>query len=292
MMDNSKGQAEPAGISTAETTRPKADHRKIVQVVHKVRAVLDAFSPERPELTFREIREATQLPSTTCFRLLTSLVNEGVLERTGGRYRPGVRLLYWGAAASRGLALQREARPFLQTLRDVTGESACLFVRDGAIRTCIALEESRHSVIRLLYVGQVMPLHAGSAGRVILAFDDEAREQVLAGDLPAFTPYTITDRQILRDEVERVRRQGYAVTREERDVGAASISAPVFGSGGKFLAALGIAGPLVRFTPDAVAAWIPEVVAAARKLSARMGFRGARDGHDGEAGGDFPGSVE
>lgn len=261
-------------------------------MVRKVRAILDAFTPERPELTFREIQAAAQLPSTTCFRLLTSLVAEGVLERNGDGYRPGIRLLYWGAAASSGLASQREARPFLQALRDATGESACLFVRDGTIRTCIALEESRHSVIRLLYVGQVMPLHAGSAGRVILAFDEEARQRVLAGDLPAYTPHTITDRQVLRDELERVRQQGYAVTREERDMGAASISAPVFGSGGRFLAALGIAGPALRFTPETIPAWIPEVTAAARKLSARMGFRCTRDGHDEEAAGDVPCRAE
>ena len=271
-------------MERSRTTSPVSGGNKTVQVVRKVRKILDVFSPEHPELTFREIRQATHLPSTTCLRLLTSLVAEGILERHGDRYRPGVRLLYWGAAASNGLELQREARPFLLHLRDETGESACLFVRDGTVRTCIALEESKHRVVRLLYVGQVMPLHAGSAGRVILAFDPEARQLVMRKqELPSYTPHTITDPQTLSEELDQVRRQGYAVTREERDIGAATVSAPVFGPGGKLLGAIGIAGPAGRFTQEAMTTWIPKVQWAARQLSARMGYRHA-NGADGDGG--------
>jgi IclR family acetate operon transcriptional repressor len=248
----------------------EAPSRKPVLVLRKARQVLDTFTPATPQLTARDVQRRTGLPATTCLRLLQALVEEGFLDRHGDRYTPGVAVLGWARVASDGLDLVAVATPVLAALRDATGESACLYLRHGPHHTCVAVEQTPHAVIHVLRVGQVLPLHAGSAGRVFLAFDRTAPalEQLA---LPSYTERTITDVDRLRETVEGARRDGYAVTIEERSTGAASLSAPVFDAGGELAAVLGIASPVQRFGADLVPGHIAHVTRAAAELSRRLG---------------------
>lgn len=259
-----------------------APGRKPVLVLRKVRQVLDAFTPAEPELTAREVQRRTGLPATTCLRLLQTLVDEGFLDRHESRYRPGLSLLPWARTATEGLNLITVATPVLAELRDRTGESACLFVRHGANHICVAVEQTSHTVVHILRVGQVLPLHAGSAGRVFLAFDPSAAEAIAQPSLPTFTAHTMTERQ-LQDAVESTRRDGYAVSFEERSVGAASLSAPVLNHVGALAAVVGIASPVQRFGADVIPGYATHVTAAAAELSRRLGYRasgGAESGDD------------
>lgn len=263
------GMAKHADLSGASTS--KSPSVKPVQVVQKARRVLDAFSLERPQLALPEIARAAGLPTSTCFRLLQTLTAEGFLDRDGDRYRPGVGLLQWAALVPAGRDLIAAAQPILDRLRDGTGESACLYVRDGLLRTCVAVAPTRHNVVRQLYVGKVMPLAAGSGGKVLIAYDPELIDEVLSGELNAYTPTTIADPTRLAAHLAEVRDCGYAVSFEERDVGASSISAPVRDVHGRVIAALGIAAPTQRLNPQTAASLINPTIAAAASLSAAMG---------------------
>jgi IclR family acetate operon transcriptional repressor len=258
--------------STNERTASESlSGRKPVLVLHKARQVLDAFTAGGPQLTAREVQQETGLPATTALRILHSLVDEGFVERTGDRYRLGLSLLRWARTATEALHLVEVATPVLAALRDRTGESACLFVRHGGHHACIAVEQTPHPVIQILRVGQVLPLHAGSAGRVFLAYDDAAAADLPTPALPAFTEHTLTTPQQLDRAVGQARRDGYAVSVEERSVGAASVSAPVLDYTGALAAVLGIAGPVQRFGDEAVSSYVRHVVAAADDLSRRLG---------------------
>jgi IclR family transcriptional regulator, acetate operon repressor len=204
-------------------------------------------------------------------------VREGFLDRYDDTYRVGLGLVRWAAPGTFGLDLVRLTRPVLQQLRDETGETACLYVRDGAYRTVISLAESRHPVVRLFVVGMVMPLHAGSAGKIFLAFDPTARKDAVAHGLCRYTPRTVVDIDLLTEQLEQVRMDGYAASFEERDLGAASISAPVYGLTGEVVAAIGIGAPTQRLSPADVPTLAPIVVEAAAQASHRLGYRpGAR----------------
>jgi IclR family acetate operon transcriptional repressor len=137
----------------------------------------------------------------------------------------------------------------------------------------ISLAESRHPVIRLFVVGMVMPLHAGSAGKVLLAWDPTARQEAVRHGLGRFTEHTVVDIDALTEQLTSIRRAGFSATFEERDAGAASISAPVFGLNGELVAALGIGAPLQRLGPAEIERWAPVVVELARDASRRIGFR-------------------
>jgi DNA-binding IclR family transcriptional regulator len=242
-------------------------------VLPKIREILEIFSAERPELSLPEIRKATGLPASTCQRLVANMVVEQFLDRVGDRYRIGLRLGYWAAPAAAGLDISDVVAPAVTALRDDTGETACFFRREGDLRVCVAMAETLHAIRREMYVGKLMPLHAGSSSRVLLAWDDAAAERVLAGPLPGYTELTVTDPSVLRILLDQTRQQGYSVTAEERDAGASGISAPVFGPGDQLVGALGISGPTQRLTPAQSMAWAPLVVRAAQQATRLLGGR-------------------
>jgi DNA-binding IclR family transcriptional regulator len=162
-------------------------------------------------------------------------------------------------------------RPALEWLRDATGETSCLYRREGDVRVCVAMAETYHAIRREMYVGKLMPLHAGSASRVLLAWDESIVDEVLDRALERFTSTTVTDAALLRALLAQTRQQGYAVTFEERDPGAASVSAPVFGPGRVLVGALGISGPTMRISTQRSAEWAPLVVRAAQQATRLLG---------------------
>jgi IclR family transcriptional regulator, acetate operon repressor len=244
-----------------------------ILVLQKISQVLDSFTIERPELSLQQITKATGLPPSTCQRLVHNLVREGFLDRDDDRYRIGLGLVRWAAPGSFGLDLVQLTRPALRRLRDQTQETACLYVRDGPYRTVVGLAETRNVVMRLFMVGMVMVLHAGSAGKVFMAYDPAARKAAVAHGLTRQTPRTTVDIDLLDDQLEEIRKIGYAASFEERDVGAASISAPVFGLNGDLVAVMGIGAPTQRMTPSDVGRLAPIAVAAADAASQALGYR-------------------
>jgi DNA-binding IclR family transcriptional regulator len=246
-----------------------------ILVLQKIRQVLGCFTIERPELSLQQITRATGLPASTCQRLVHNLLREGFLDRDDDRYRIGLGLVRWAAPGSFGLDIVQLTRPVLRQLRDDTGETACLYVRDGAFRTVVALAETRNVVMRLFMVGMVMVLHAGSAGKVFMAFDPTARRAAVSHGLTRQTPRTTVDIDLLDAQLDEIRALGYAASFEERDTGAASISAPVFGLTGELVAVIGIGAPTQRLTPADVGRLAPNVVATAEDASRLLGYRPA-----------------
>jgi IclR family transcriptional regulator, acetate operon repressor len=244
-----------------------------ILVLQKVRQILECFTVATPAMSLQQITRATGLPPSTCQRLVHNLVREGFLDRDEDRYRIGLGLVRWSAPGTLGLDLVRLTRPVLQALRDETGETALLYVRDGAYRTVIGLAETHNVVMRMFMVGMVMALHAGSAGKVFMAFDPTARSAAVSHGLTRQTPRTVVDIDLLDQQLAEIRSAGCASSFEERDAGAASISAPVFGLTGELVAVLGIAAPTQRLTPAKVPDWAPAVVSAAADASDRLGYR-------------------
>ncbi|HEU4360183.1 MAG TPA: IclR family transcriptional regulator [Mycobacterium sp.] len=239
-------------------------------VLRKALDVLDAFTFAAPELTLSEIRAAADLPATTCGRLVGNLTDEGVLERVQDRYRIGLGVLRWSAVALHGLGLVDRLTPVIRALRDHTGESAAVFVPQELNRICVAVAPTRHSVIWQLQVGMSTPLHVGSGGRALLAFDPDAIERTLARTRAALTDHTLVDADRLREALAATRETGLAVSAEELDAGVAGVSAPVFAPGG-VVASIGVAGPVQRFTEADITGYRRCVLDAARVATQHLG---------------------
>lgn len=170
--------------------------------------------------------EATGIPRPTAHRLLAALETHHLVARGEGRYRLGLRLMGWGEVAAEGTNLVEAARPVLEGLRDKTGESVQLYVREGDQRVCVSAVERAGGGLRdMVPVGAVLPLDQGSGGKVLLAWSVDAAET---------------------GELDEVRRRGWAESVAEREKGVASVSAPVFGPGRELRAAVCVSGPVSR----------------------------------------------
>lgn len=247
-------------------------------VLQKITRILGCFSLDAPEPTLQQIIRSTGLPASTCQRLVHDLTNEGFLDRYGDRYRIGIAMVRWSTTGTLGLDVVQLINPVLQSLRDETGETACFYVRDGMQRTVVGVAETRHVVIRPFMVGMVMPLHAGAPGKVFLAFDTEARQEIEHSELRKFTELTPDNLTDLDSQVAVARELGYCGSFGERHLDVGSIAAPVFDHAGKLAGVLGLGFPTQRVTPDDVDRLGPVVATAAATASEKLGYDTALGG--------------
>ncbi|MFP5220512.1 MAG: IclR family transcriptional regulator [Actinomycetes bacterium] len=227
------------------------EHTSGVGVLDKSVAVLEAVRAGAHSLA--ELTAATGLSRATAHRLAVALEVHRLLRRDrAGRWLVGPRLqeLARGGAAD---PLLERAGPVLARLRDGTGESAQLYRRAGDSRVCVAAAERRSGLRDTVPVGSVLPLTAGSAAQVLVAWAAEAAVPPGA----AFTTRTLAE----------VRRRGWAASAGEREAGVASVSAPVRGADGAVVAAVSVSGPIERLTRSPGRLHAAAVVAAAAELS-------------------------
>jgi DNA-binding IclR family transcriptional regulator len=218
-----------------------------VGVLDKSVAVL-SFLSEGGTASLAEVVGGTGLPRPTAYRLLSALEAHHLVTRREGRYALGLRLLGWGNRAA-GVGLVERARPVLEWLRDESGESTQIYVREGEHRVCVASVERTTGLRDTVPVGAVLPLSRGSAGKVLLAWaasgvDDRLEEAELRG----------------------IKVRGWAESVAEREAGVASVSAPVFGSDGGLRAAVSASGPISRLGERPGERLADLVVRAARKI--------------------------
>jgi DNA-binding IclR family transcriptional regulator len=226
------------------------EHTSGVGVLDKAVLVLDAVQSGATSLA--GITERTGLSRATAHRLAVALEVHRLLGRDAdGRWRIGSRPAE--LAGGGGDRLLERASAVLARLRDSTGESAQLYRRRGDRRICVAVAERRSGLRDTVPVGSALPLTAGSAAQVLLAWTPE--DPLLTS--AAFTARTLAD----------VRRRGWAQSVAEREPGVASVSAPVRGPGGAVIAAVSVSGPMERLTRFPGRLHADAVLAAAAELS-------------------------
>jgi DNA-binding IclR family transcriptional regulator len=210
-----------------------------VGTLDKAVTVLDALSGG--PLALAELVEATGLSRATAHRLATALEAHDLVRRDEeGRFAPGLRLVALGRAAAAAFPLAEAAVPVLAELRDATGESTQLYVREGDQRICVAALESPHGLRTIVPLGAALPLEKGSAGAVLLGH-------------------------------AAVVRRGWAESIGEREAGVASVSAPVHDGDGRLVAAVSVSGPIERTGRHPGERWGDEVAAAARRIEQTAG---------------------
>ncbi|WP_166904064.1 IclR family transcriptional regulator [Mycobacterium sp. DL440] len=245
-------------------------------VLGKIVEILDAFSFSRPLMTLGEIQHTTGLPMSTVQRLVGNMTSRGLLDRFGDRFGIGARVAFWAATATKHLDVLAVVQPVLRRLRDQTGETAAFFRREREFRVCVALAETHHALRREMYVGKIAPLTAGSAGRVLLAYEPEIAENAIAGPIEAVTESTVTDPAELRARITQARADGYAITVGERDSAGSGLSAPVFGPSSEILGAVTISGPTLRLPRERCAEWVDLLVTCCEQITRTLGGRPPR----------------
>jgi len=223
----------------------------------------------------REAARITGLTTSTTGRLMTSLKEMGLLQQNPNTraYRLGTRVLEWAGVVSSTLDIRTKALPYMNDLHRKTHETISLYIPEGSDRLCVERIESSYHVRIVSWVGRRLPLHAGSAGKAILAFMPADQREALLNSMELIpcTDKTIVDPHDLRSAIEEVRRLGYAVSHGEWVLEASGVAAAILNSHAEVVAALCISGPSQRFGDDRLPLFIEEITLAAGRVSKEIG---------------------
>jgi DNA-binding IclR family transcriptional regulator len=221
------------------------------QSVGRIFAILDVLADASSGATLSELSVAVGAPKSSLVGLLTGLMKERCVVRDkGGRYLLGSRLSSLSLRMMTGRELSIAARPILGRLVVSTGETAVLgeLAPEGDMAIYIDKIESPDPIRYAVNVGDRRELYCTAMGKMLLAWCDPVQQQQYLAEtkLQRFTATTITSVTKLRNELVRIREEGIARSEGERVQHAEAIAAPIFARGGKFVAALLVAGPAER----------------------------------------------
>ncbi len=250
---------------------------------YQVRAVSAAFKilgglAETPRQTLSQLSSSLAMSNSLTYRMLATLEGEGMVYRDRHRrYSLGSRAMYLGYQAQRGLPINEVAQPAIERLVDATAETVHLVLRVGLERVIVATKESPQPVRVASLIGTKFPLYYGGTGLCIFAhLPSELQDDVLAQELAPKTPLMERDRGKIRELAQLVKERGYHVAIGDFAKDAFSVAAPVFGTDGDVIGAICVVGPDSRLTPEVQERAVQAVKAAARDISAALGYAGTQ----------------
>ncbi len=256
------------GVSTSSITEKAG-----VQSVDRALNILETLA-RTGEQGVTELARDLDVHKSTAFRLVSTLESHGLVEQTEerGKYRLGVGLLRLAGATTARLDVVQEARPICRKLAADTKETVNIAVL--ADRAALYLDQVAGSSALQSHnwVGQHIPLHATSNGKVLLSGLAPEEQTRILGSLPAYTSLTITRRGELRKELEKVRGQGYAVAVDELEIGLTAVAAPIYNAHGDVIASMSVSGPTFRLDEARLPAVIGLLVDSAAEVSHRLGW--------------------
>ena len=240
---------------------------------------MSLFSPEEPRLSLSEISHRLQMPKSTIYNLLNTLVAVGYVERVeGDQYALGTAIIGLTPSVRVNVELRDRAAPYLRRLADDSHESVYLTIKDGQSALYIYAIESSGRLLARTAVGLHASLYCTSVGKAILAFlpEDEQDQICTAITYDPFTSQTIRDAAQLKRNLVETRERGYSIDNQEHEMDTFCLGAPIFNAHGIVIGACSLSG----VTPDILGIRLPalsvSVMQTAQEISRHMGYIPAR----------------
>lgn len=239
-------------------------------------AVLEYLAARGDGVSLRDVSQEFRFSKPTAKRLLDTLLAEGWLRRKDepARYFLSLKLWQLGRVTVDRLGVIEHAHPWMQETVRVINETILLAMPDGDNVVYVHKADCEQPTQAVSKVGQKAPAYASASGKVMLAYQPRSVLASLEGRLQAFTPYTITDLDRLRRELQEVARRGWARNEQEWRLGVRSAAVPVRNVQGEVVATLSLVGPAERVTPAYLELALPELIRCGRQVSAEMGYTG------------------
>lgn len=246
-----------------------------VQSLERALDILEELARSRGPLGLSELSRKTALSKTTAHRLLQTLHERSYVEKTtDGSYIIGPTMFNTLSYHINSLELQAEAKPHLRALQKKLELTVCLGVLNGPFVSLIEREASEQGDDVFNHVGRQLPVHCSSMGKCLLSClsNDELEEVLFGFELIPYTEHTITSKPELKIHLREVRRRGWAIDKEESQLGHRCISSPVYNYRGDAIAVVGVSGSNEEL-PDTQIDYIAESVAvAALRTSTSLGY--------------------
>jgi DNA-binding IclR family transcriptional regulator len=256
----------------------KQRKRRRIGVLTKTLRILELVGEESDRLTMTKISQQTGYDKSTVYRLLNHLEDEEYLCRgVSGAYGIGEKLRRFGQKAHTDGRLREIVRPFLWGIWKATSEAVHLAALEGTEVVYLDALESPLDLRLVSTVGVRSEYYRTALGKAMAAFQPEAAREALiaATRFKAYTIYTITTPERLREELNAVRERGFAVDQEEGHLGVRCVGTPIFGNDGAVVGAMSISGPISRITPERVPPLGQALQDAAREISTILRGRSA-----------------
>ncbi len=220
-----------------------------LRTVQRALEILNCFTLENVELTLTEIAKKISLAKSTTTRLLATLEQNGYVmkEQETLKYRLGHKLYYLGYIAGKSIDIRQLAIPSLKKLRDNTKETVNLYLLENEYRVCVEQFEGLQNLRHMVKIGEKLPLWAGAGGKVLLAFQDHEFQQRIFRFVDSLEKL---DR--LKNELKIIQKEGWASSRDEREVGSSAVAAPIFDIDGKVRVCISVSGPTHRYSLDVI----------------------------------------
>lgn len=248
-----------------------------IKVLDKAFSIIDFLSREDSPMGIGELSSKLNMSVSTVHRILDTLKFWGYVDQDSQtqEYILGLKLIELGMAKLHRIDWLKESAPFVRELRDLTRETVHVSVLAEGEVLCLMKEEPPRTIKMSSYIGKRGPLHCTASGKILLAhLSQEERESIIGSKgLPRFTPTTIVEKDELERELERIRRQGFAVDQGEHEEEVHCIAAPIQNYLGEVIAALSVSGPSFRIhaeNPDPLL--IKTVVSTAQRISEQLGY--------------------
>ena len=278
--DAAGGGRRRAGQAGEARPRESGD-ASVVRTLATGMALLSLFDAEHRVWSLDDMVERLGVSRITAYRMARTLQGTGhlVSDPSVGGYRLGPAMLAGIYLAEGFEQLVEVARPYLEALKQETGELAAIAVELDGVAVCADLVVSSRPYVLEIAVGRVIGDTANAHGKMFAAMKPEAeRARVVRKRHPRLTPNTITEPAALAAEFERIRREGLAWDAEEHDLGTCAVVAPVRNQTGEVIATIGVVVPAGRFGPEAREACAAAVLGSAAALSEFYGYAGPAEG--------------
>lgn len=248
-----------------------------IQSVARATQIIDHIADHGNQDSLSNIARTIGLSKSTVFSLISTLEQLGYVQQdqTTGRYSLGLRLFELGQIVHASMDIRTIAMPHLQKLAEKHGETAHLAVLSGDEVVYIDKVDSPHSIRITSQIGGRNPAHCTGVGKVLLAWlpVSEFDNIMESKHLTHFTPNTITDHEALKQHLQQVRYQGYAMDEEEIEMGLSCIAAPIKNHKGDVIAAISISGPSHRMTCENLSLIRKDILDTASAISGKFGYR-------------------
>jgi DNA-binding IclR family transcriptional regulator len=196
--------------------------------IEKCLQILSIFSIEKAQFSLKEISESLGFNLSTTYRILTTLESYGYVVRLRDKqYTIGTQALYLSAIYTHSNHLD-QIRPIVDSIRDISGETASFFIEEDSMRICLYRAHSRDEIRHNIEQGSRLKLNRGASGRIILAYGKRSR------DKSGF--------------YKDIRDKGVFLSIDENNASLFAIAVPVLSSTSKFVGALVVSGPVSRFS--------------------------------------------
>ena len=233
-----------------------------------------AVLAERPEgISALELEQLVHVPKTTAFRILKTLCSQEMAEKRGTLFFPGSALMKIGLKSLEASKIRPLSIPFLGQLAMETGFTSHLAIPSGYQSLILEVHDSPNPIRVASRPGTLVPLYCSSTGKVFLAFryEPEIEEYFSSHSFEKFTANTIVALDEMKEEINRIKMNGFAVDNQEFHEDVRCVAAPVRDSRGQVIAAIGVTGPAIHYPKEETEVG-RLVKRSADELSSEMGY--------------------